>query len=198
PAPDPRLARPLELALPRDRLAPSRRNETVADSEGFDADGRLRGQAVHLLLEWLSEPAPVNEAIALQRLAAWAGRDAAEDDLQAWLAEARAVLAHPGLADLFDPARYETAWKEVPLQYLDNGVLVEGIVDRLVRHADRLLLIDYKTHRLGTAPAAQHAASFQGQMRYYAAGARRLWPQLPVECGILYTHSRELVLLDIL
>lgn len=197
PAPDPRLTRPLEFALPRDRLAPSRRNETIADSEGFDADGRLRGQAVHLLLEWLSAPAPISAGVALQRLAAWAGRDAMQDDLQAWLAEARALLAHPGLADLFDPTRYETAWKEVPLQYLDDGVLVEGIVDRLVRHADRLLLIDYKTHRLGTAPAAQHAASFQGQMRYYAAGARRLWPQLPIECGILYTHSRELVLLDI-
>ncbi|WP_241546875.1 UvrD-helicase domain-containing protein [Thiohalobacter thiocyanaticus] len=150
PAPDPRLARPLELALPRDRLAPSRRNEVVADSGHFDADGRLRGQAVHLLLEWLSEPAAVTEDVALRRLAAWAGRDATEADLQAWLAEAREVLDQPELAGLFDPSRYEQAWKEVPLQYLDGTVLVEGIVDRLVRYPDRLCLIDYKSHRLGT------------------------------------------------
>jgi ATP-dependent helicase/nuclease subunit A len=152
---------------------------------------------VHRLLEWLSAPAPVPEDVALQRLAAWLGHAAEETALQEWLNEARAVLAHPGFAELFDPARYDAAWKEVPLQYRQDGILVEGIIDRLVRHPDRLRLIDYKTHRLGTAEAASHAASFHGQMRYYAAGARRLWPQLPVECGILYTHSRELVLLEL-
>ena len=198
PEPEPALARPLALQLPRDRLAPSRRNEEIStDAEHFDADARLRGQAVHRLLEWLSEPAPVPQAVALQRLAAWLGRAAEEPALTAWLEEARGVLGQPDLAALFDPACYDRAWKEVPLHYQAQGVLVEGIVDRLVRYPDRIRLIDYKTHRLGTADAVGHAASFRGQMRYYAAGAQRLWTQLPVECGILYTHSRELVLLDL-
>lgn len=194
---DPRLGQALQLDLRSRRLAPSRRHDVLLDAEAFDADGRTRGQAIHMLLEWLSEPNAVAPDTALRRLGEHLGRRGEEDALQQWLEEAQALIADTGLGNLFQADRFEAAYKEVPLQYLQGDILVEGVVDRLIRYPDRVLIVDYKTHRLTDLTAADHAISFTGQMRYYADGVRRLWPHLPVECAILYTHSRKLVILDL-
>jgi ATP-dependent helicase/nuclease subunit A len=103
----------------------------------------------------------------------------------------------PAFAELFDPQRFEQAWSEIPVQYLEGDQLVYGIIDRLVLQPGRALVIDYKTHRSaspGTIPAL--VDQYRGQMRLYAEAARRLWPERSIETRLLFTACGILTSVD--
>ena len=193
PEPDPRLARPLPAPpLRLLELAPSRAAEETAVAPG-DEDGRLHGILVHRLLEYLAgggDPAggpPAAAAAALEL-------DPGDPLLAAAWDEARAVAADPRLAHLFRSEPWEGAWSEVPLQYLDgDGRLVHGVVDRLLLAPDRVLVVDYKSHRQARPDNLDElGAAYAEQLRLYAEGARRLWPDRAVEAALLFTACRAL------
>ena len=193
PAPDPRLARPLPAPPVRLlELAPSHAAEGPAAPPG-DEDGRLYGILVHRLLEHLAgggDPAggpPPAAAAALEL-------DPDDPLLAAAWDEARAVVNDPQLATLFRDEEWVAAWSEVPLQYLDgDGRLVHGVVDRLLLAPDRVLVVDYKSHRQARPGNLDElGAAYVEQLRLYAAGARRLWPDRTVEAALLFTACRTL------
>jgi len=73
-------------------------------------------------------------------------RDPENPDLQDWWQEAVRTVRHPDFAELFDPRYYLEAMNEVPVQYLEKGQLIYGIIDRVVIQDDAVRVIDYKTH----------------------------------------------------
>jgi ATP-dependent helicase/nuclease subunit A len=97
------------------------------------------------------------------------------------------VIAEPGLAHLFDPARYRRAWNEVP-------VAVDGataVIDRLVDDGEQLVVLDYKTH---TRPdPAALAERYRPQLAAYADAVRAAWPGRPVRAGLVLTATRRWV-----
>jgi ATP-dependent helicase/nuclease subunit A len=122
------------------------------------------------------------------------GREADDPELQDWWQEALRTCRHPDLAMLFDPQHYVRARNEVPLQYLQEGQLVYGIIDRLVICEDAILVIDYKTHRRAAADTLQELASgYREQMQLYSAGVAQLWPGLAVQPYLLFTACNALV-----
>ncbi|WP_297527407.1 UvrD-helicase domain-containing protein [Thiohalobacter sp.] len=192
-APDPALSRPVAAPPTLVRLAPSRQLDEWA-AEAGDADGRVRGLALHRLLELRTPPAPVEPGPARRQLAAELGLAPGHPLLDEWSQEAGAVLADPALAFLFDPAASRRAWNECPLTCrTDDGRLVDGVVDRMLLFDDRLLIVDYKTHRVDAAGAEALVTRFLPQMRLYLEAGRRLWPETPVEGALLFTHCRRLV-----
>lgn len=191
PGPEPALGRRLAAYAPEREIAPSRSigpGGAVADE---DEDARLRGVAIHRLLDWLSSGRPAEGL--LPRLAGELGLPAEAPELEDWLEEAQAVITAPELAGLFDPGRYERALNEVPLLYTGPEGRVHGVIDRLLLLRERALIVDYKTHR--TAGAQERAAlceRYRPQLELYAEGVRRLFPGRRVEAALLFTHERRL------
>jgi ATP-dependent helicase/nuclease subunit A len=191
------LSSPMVCTAPEREIAPSRAAAAFAEGERGDGDddARLRGVAIHRLLEWLAAGAEDTDETLGRRLAAELGLEPSHPDLTGWLAEARAVVRDPELAMVFAPVREIRDHCEVPLQYTDtDGRTVYGIIDRLRVGPERILLIDYKTHRVADEAAARRVAQgYAAPMALYAEGVRRLWPGRTVERRLLFTHIRKLV-----
>jgi ATP-dependent helicase/nuclease subunit A len=193
---DPRLAQPVRVTPAVAPIAPSRQADRPADIAG-DPDGRERGIAIHTLLEHLGhDPRPPDDTLR-NRLAGLLQRERDDPEFTQWWQHALAVVQDPRLAALYDPGRYEQAWNEVPVQYLEGDRLVYGVIDRVVVTADRVTVIDYKTHA-HAAPGVLAALvdTYRDQMRCYATAARRLWPRHRLHVCLLFTACRELVEVD--
>ena len=190
---DSALSRPV-IVTPRDLPVAPSRLVSAGDAATTDVDGRERGIAIHLMLDRLTrtpEPDPgalfIDIANRLQR------RDG-DRELRDWWDEACAVLAHPALSLLFDPARYAKAFNEAPVQYLSGERMVYGVIDRVVITDDSVLVIDYKSHRhadLGNIP--ELLEDYRPQLACYVQAAARLWPGYTIRGGLLFTACCELV-----
>lgn len=170
-------------------LAPSGDGDVV----GGDEDSRVRGRALHRLLELLcrtgtSLPAATVRAQVAQEF----GLHPEQAELQAWYDEAHALISDPQHRALFDARCFTTAYNEVPIQYRRGEQRVYGVIDRLVRDGNRITVIDYKTHRdVRPEQLARLAEPHREQLRLYGEGVRALWPDTEVRRVILFTHCRE-------
>jgi ATP-dependent helicase/nuclease subunit A len=193
---DPALSRPVQI-VPRELpIAPSRLSPAGAHHHA-DPDGRERGIAIHLMLERLAGNPESSADVLYRAITNRLQRTAEDAELQAWWEEARAIVAAPSLAALYDAAQYTQAFNEAPVQYLDGTRMVYGVIDRLVLHGGNVLVIDYKTHRHATRESApQLAQEYRAQLACYAQAAARLWPGRTVRPAVLFTACTELVWLD--
>ncbi|MEJ2379567.1 MAG: UvrD-helicase domain-containing protein [Gammaproteobacteria bacterium] len=193
PVVDERLTRPLAVSSRRGTIAPSHGAHEADPSGAPEEDARIRGLAIHRMLELLTSAAawPVDR-IAV-RVAGELQLSGSDPRLGEWMDEARAVVEAPQLADLFRPDRYQHAFNEVPVQYRHNDWLVHGVIDRVVRNGGQVLVVDYKTHSHARVDdLARLAATYQDQMRWYVRGVRRIWPDCRVQAGLLFTACRAL------
>ena len=165
-----------------------RTNGEVTPATEYEA--RLRGTAIHRLIEWLSQGERDGDpAGRLPGLARELGITDDDPRLGDWFEEARRVVTAPALASVFRPGPETAAHNEVSLLFEHAGRPVQRIVDRLLVSPHELTIVDYKTRRLSAgadihALARAHAA----QLGLYAIGARRLWPDgRPVRLLVVFT-----------
>ena len=194
--PDPRLSKTLHVEKSQRLIAPSRALHATTMGNG-DEDGRERGTAIHLMLEQLSgEEAPHPDSIPTA-VANSLQREASDPECQAWWQEALHTVRNPQLLFLFDQTRYQQAFNEVPIQYLDGDHLVYGIIDRLIVNNGTACIIDYKTHRWADAESLPRLTdTYREQMRLYANGVAKLWPHMTIKPFLLFTACGELVAMD--
>ena len=192
----PALSRPVATAS-RDRpIAPSRL-ALASEHTHTDADGRERGIAIHLMLDHVTRSPQASHGKLLVDIANRLQRDPNDSELCDWWQEARGIVSHPAFAQLFDAAHFTQAYNEAPVQYLDGTRMVYGVIDRLVVTAERVLVIDYKTHRQADASnMALLVDDYRAQLACYATAAERLWPGRAVRAGLLFTACAELLWLD--
>jgi len=78
-------------------------------------------------------------------------------------------------------------WDEVPfLLKLTPEIRVEGRFDRLLQdETGKLILVDYKTHRVSVERTKGIACTYYSQIRLYALAVQALWGRLP-ERAVLY------------
>lgn len=186
-------AAPEESRPPRP-LAPS---ALGADDAGRPALGRDRAAAIargvwlHSLFERLPANAPKDRRAAAER---WlAGQPDAPDAAtrRAMIDEVLAVLDAPEWATLFGP----DALAEAPFSAVVDGLVVAGIVDRLLVTDDSVLVIDFKTGHHVPADAAAVAPAYLRQMAAYAAALRAIFPGRDVRAALLYTAAPRLIAL---
>jgi ATP-dependent helicase/nuclease subunit A len=188
---DARLQQPLTVTNQHREIAPSHTNLWEAEQGGVsDEDARQRGIVIHGMLQTLCE----QPAASLEQLRNRTGALATDDALlRQWWQEAQAVIGEPSLRHLFDPELYEQAYNEVPIYFQHQQRTVHGVVDRLVVCADKLIVIDYKTHvHAHPDRLAALATPYQSQMAWYREGVRRLWPGREIEAALLFTACRAL------
>lgn len=218
---DERLLRPIELSLINNKdeatfmIAPSLYTDKNADFSSAEVDhqttgtrdkdsAKWRGIIIHRAIELLcnasSYPATENIINNIhQRLKADVAlqNPAYLEYLPSCIEEAAANFNHTELQTVFNPAGKAKTYNEMPLMYLNKNQSVYGIVDRVIKADDSILIIDYKSHQLSETETMQSVAGqFSSQLAYYREGIMQLWPDYSVRSAILFTHYKELVWLD--
>jgi ATP-dependent helicase/nuclease subunit A len=151
-----------------------------------EAAALARGSAVHLLLERLPFHPRADWPGIAARLIAPAPLDPAA------LAEATAVLEAPGLAHVFAPGTLAEVPVAAALPAL-GGRRVRGTIDRLLRDADRVLAVDFKTNAVVPERPEDVPEGLLRQMGAYAAALSAVYPDRRVETAILWTRGAALM-----
>ncbi|HSJ79781.1 MAG TPA: UvrD-helicase domain-containing protein [Thiobacillus sp.] len=159
------------------RVAPAAASPAAANGELF-----------HACLEAHAPPGTPRDLSAL------AARLGLEGQLESVEAAARALLAQPQLAHLFDPAQYRRAHNEWALLDADGRL---QRLDRVVEFDDAVWLIDYKTGGDSRIlPDALLIERHQPQLAGYRTLLAGLYPDKPVHAALLLADGR-LIPMDI-
>ena len=180
---------PLAAALPR----------LIRPSDAVDAppvmspsaSARLRrGLAVHALLAHLPEiEAEQRRAMAIKYL-----RAKGLPDPEGLADETLRVLEEPSFASVFAPGSRAEVDLLAELDW--NGARIHGRIDRLAITGDQVLILDFKTNRPPPAQESQVPEVVLAQMALYRAGAKKLFPDKRVVCGLVYTDGPKLLQLS--
>lgn len=183
-------------------------HKIIAPSQSIDSDdfssqsflereqARLRGNIIHRILERCSGgESPISEKYA--ETYTEFNNQVDKDIFECCWQEAKNTLQDPVLEEIFLANHYLQAWNEVPIIYQPDDVAehtVNGIIDRLVRYQDRLLIVDYKTTQLGEdGDFTKLAEHYRTQLGYYVTGIQKCWPDIKVEAGILFTANNQFI-----
>jgi ATP-dependent helicase/nuclease subunit A len=191
----------LERSAPTPPRAPQplRPSNALAEPDPFpagwrvpDADALRRGQAIHLLLQFLPSIPPGGRRAAAERLLA--GEAMLSPDRAAALCdEAGAVLAHPALAGVFTgEARSEVAIVG-SVATTRGDYVVSGRIDRLVRDAGGWRLIDFKTDRRVPGSLSEVDPGYVLQLALYRKLLMEMEPGVRVAASLVYTAGPNVV-----
>ncbi len=181
--------RPLTLATDKNQTAP--------------APGRVIGTAVHLVISSLDLTQPITAG-------AIAGtRDAlvAQGAMTATVAEAidiDAILSFfTGDLGVMVLDEKHAVWREwpftmgMPVQQADVSdediVVVQGIIDLLVRTPEGLVIVDFKSDRVTGAQIAERAESYRGQLDLYAQAAGGILKRPVLQKWLYFLLPRQAV-----
>lgn len=160
-------------------------------------EAALAGSFAHRVLELLMQRAPEHrtpeEAKRIARQE-WPETEAQPDYLALDYDETKgrrfrwkAWQAIEGLWKLEDPATVEVAATEQDIEAELAGVPFRGIVDRIEREGDGLVVTDYKS---GKAPSPRFRRSRLDQVLLYAAAVEADSGEMPVRARLLYLGQR--------
>lgn len=188
------LTPPAEEPSPPQPLTPSREEEEpqVRSPLGGDEGHRFhRGILIHRLLESLPDLSfEKREATARKWLARPAHKLSAAQQKEI-LKETFKVLEHPEFSEIFGPE----SMAEVPLTGLFGDQVMSGQIDRLLIKEDEILIIDYKTNRPSPTDVANVPAIYRRQMEIYRQALKKMYPEKPIKCGLLWTDTPHLMVL---
>jgi ATP-dependent helicase/nuclease subunit A len=145
---------------------------------------------VHALLARLPDIAPAKRrAAAIRYLEASGWKEP-----QALADETLAVLDEPSFAPIF--ASGSRAEVDLLAELGGNGARIHGRIDRLAITQTQVLILDFKTNRPAPAIEAQVPEVYLAQMALYREGARKLFPDKRVVCGLVFTDGPRLLQLS--
>jgi ATP-dependent helicase/nuclease subunit A len=160
-------------------------------------DGRfLRGNLTHALLEHLPEVPQRGWAAAAVAFLDRHGARLKPQVRQGIARETLAILHDPALAALFGPdgrAEVPIAAEFAPPDGKGPALRLTGKIDRLVKTAHSVLILDYKTNRPPPADPEAVAEAYLFQLAAYRLGVARIFPGMQVEAAILWTDGPRLM-----
>ncbi len=172
-------------------LRDSDQEPTQTLRSALDEDKQTKGNVIHRILHLLSEG--VTDTDIAHWIRGEYGLDLHVQPWNQWLLEAKQVMDNPSWHFLYDAHQYNNAYNEVPIMYQQDTDTVYGFIDRLVITDDKIFLVDYKTHELHSPNDIDLLTTrYIPQLRLYQQGVAKCWPDLPVECFLLFTHNAVL------
>ena len=175
------LSQEVRILLPHQRRAPS-----TEPREEFSPAARVYGIYLHKALEEHVKKATPPDRSYWDELAVGCG----DDNERMWHKAERTLqtlLTSAVWQELWHDALWSKA--EMPIVCLDNGLLINGIIDLLICYPQqRLMLIDYKT---GTQP--DDISTYQQQLNTYRTAVSKLYPDHTLTTALLFTSDCELV-----
>lgn len=197
---DPRLSQPVRAESTQVSIAPSQTTHSpdgLPQTSVVESDQQTRGIVIHRMLELLCKREP--EETLMQRVASEYNLATDTHELADWYYEAELVFLHPGFSHIFSQENFQQDFNEVPVHFRHNSRNVHGIIDRVVVTAHEALVVDYKTRiiKRGSNAIEVLTRQYREQMQLYCEGAKRLWPDKEIQAGILFTHSKSLIMVDL-
>ena len=151
-------------------------------------DARLRGTALHLLLEHLPLwPRQNWQDSARTLLATLEG--GIPSSISALVEEAARVLDEPALAPLFASGTLA----EVEISATLGGRTLFGVIDRLIVQDDNVLAVDFKSNRLVPHDVADVPEGLLRQMAAYQHGLAQVFPGRRIRVALLWTAVPEVM-----
>lgn len=190
---------PPEEPTPPRPLAPSRPSGDPPVLSPNLADGTdrfKRGQLVHRLLQTLPDlPAEQWKPAAAAYLARPI-HDIEADERALIGTEVMRILEDSTFAPLFAPG----SRAETPIVGTIDGPngpeIISGQVDRLVIRENEIMIVDYKTNRPPPQQERDVPEVYIRQMAAYRAVLRKIWPDWPIRCLLLWTDGPRTMSLD--
>jgi ATP-dependent helicase/nuclease subunit A len=156
----------------------------------------VRGNLTHALLEHLPQVPHQGWGAAAEAFLARQGTQLTPKSRRQVAAETLAILQDPALAALFGP----DSRAEVPIAaefpHPDGtgpALRLTGKIDRLVKTATSVLILDYKTNRPPPAEPESVADAYLFQLAAYRLGVGRIFPGTTIEAAILWTDGPRLM-----
>lgn len=176
------------LGNPWRPLIPSALPEAPGDGPTAAAarEAALRGTLIHRLFERLPAVPEANREATARR---WLEMQGADNHADSILAHVLSLLADPRHSALFGP----NALAEAPIAGLVGTRAIAGTVDRLLIEDHRVLVVDFKTGIFVPANLELTPLSHRKQMAAYVAVLSQVFPDRPVEAGLLYTAGPKLI-----
>jgi ATP-dependent helicase/nuclease subunit A len=181
-------------------LRPSERtdDEGVRAPPGEAAEARARalqrGSLVHRLLQSLPELMPEQRREAALRYLRRSAGAWTDDEREALVAEALALIEAPRFAALFAPgSRPEVSIAGRLERPGRPPALVSGQIDRLVVTPEEILIVDYKTNHAPPRSVATVPPPYLRQLALYRAVLARLYPNRPIRAALVWTETPEMM-----
>jgi len=156
---------------------------TAGPDSGEPLDGRLIGTATHLVISKLDLAGPVTRK-SVEKTIEKLQVDGAIVPAVAERIDAESILAFFETEQgrlIFDPAN--ELWREWPFTFglpasgwenssaAEDTIVVQGIVDLLVRTAQGLVVIDFKTDRITAGQSEERTELYRRQLELYSKAA---------------------------
>ncbi|UVK43124.1 double-strand break repair helicase AddA [Mesorhizobium sp. AR07] len=174
--------------------------EAVVDelSPVLDADAEpgfavMRGLALHKLLQMLPGIAEPERQAAAERYLARTGAGWPQSEREKALASVAAILADPGLGQLFAPSSRAEVAIMGSLEVKGKRRSISGKIDRLAVTSDTVSIVDYKTNRPVPASLAEVPPAYVLQLALYRALLQPLYPGRAVKAALLFTEAPRLI-----
>ena len=167
-------------------LSPSKLGgpKALPGDDGQDEDAaKTYGTLVHRLLEHLPGEARTNWPDVTAAICADAPFAAQASE------EAQAVLDTPELAYIFS----RETLAEVTVSARLGSHALQGVIDRLIVDADRVLAVDYKTNRVIPSKPEDTPLGILRQLGAYAHALEQVYPGRRIETAILWTSAPTLM-----
>lgn len=175
------------------------------------------GSAVHLVLEHLDLSRPLTVADINQQIEDLVAQEFLDEELARTIDTAALAAFFAGPLGRRLSARPDLVWREVPFSLIlpaakaypreqlspataAEPILVQGIIDCLVREDNGWLLIDFKTDRARGTALAQRLDSYKHQIKLYAQALMSFSSQPVAEAYLYFLNTGQTVpvVLDLL
>ena len=168
------------------------RIDKVTEGDG----GKLFGTIVHLLLEKLPKSNSTDWLNTVPNLLKWAEINVSEETQIRAYKQAENILKNPSFEFIFAPDTLSEVQFSTIVESVGEIPIV-GVIDRLVLSQDSALIIDFKTNQEVPSSIDEVPLGVLKQMGAYAASMQKVFPKKNIELGIIWTHSAELMKIDV-
>ena len=156
----------------------------------------LRGTLTHALLEHLPSVRIEDRAAAADAFLAGRASQLPRETRRQIARETLAIVEDSRFAVLFGPdsrAEVAIAAEVRDPRGMGPALRLTGKIDRLVRTADAVMIVDYKTNRPPPADAAHIPEAYLFQLAAYGLGIAGIFPGVPVKAAILWTDGPRMM-----
>ena len=155
---------------------------------------RMRGNAVHKLLEVLPGQPPDQRADLARAILARSQWDIPQGEIEGLVGETLHVLNHPEFAPIFAHGSYAEIAVAGPVAAF-GGRPLTGFIDRLLVTDDIIFIVDYKTNRIPPETVENVSNQYVTQMALYRAALMEIYPGRDVQAALLWTCVPSLMTL---
>ena len=167
-------------------LLPHQRRTVSAEPQAHSPAARIYGIYLHKALEQQVKQAPLPDRAYWDELAAELG----DTHEQLWH-KAESTLQRLLASSVWQELWHDALWSkaEMPIVCLDEGLLINGVIDLLICYPQqRLQIIDYKT-----GGQREDLSTYQQQLATYHKAVSKLYPDHTIATALLFTSDSELV-----